>query len=68
MPMMTRPGPDGTQLCLSRPFIRALDLHTLDCASDFGWRTASGFDQNNQHCQDSNRPGNRGEEHQADCY
>jgi hypothetical protein len=51
-----------------QPFHGALDLGTLDCAPDFGWRPAPGFDQNNQHGQDGDRPGNRSEEHQTDCH
>lgn len=68
MPHSGRARGGGTRLCLSRPVIGAMDLDTLDCAPDFGSRPAPGFDQNNQHGQDGDRPGNCGEEHQADCH
>ena len=61
-------GARGARSQLSRSFIGALDLPTLDCLFDFCWRPAPGFDQNNQHGQDGDRPGNRGEEHQADRH
>jgi hypothetical protein len=61
-------GAVGARSQLSRSFIGALDLRTLDCLFDVGGRLAPGFDQNNQHGQDGDRPGDRSEEHQADRH
>lgn len=59
-------GAGGAWSGLSGPFIGGLGLYAVACAADSGRRPAAGFDQNNQHGQDGDRPGNRDEEHQAD--